>query len=105
MDLINLRLDALEGNLTDIWKSLRFLERTILDLKRGLELMATQTIDSSTEKSLLVYQVAGLAEGARELEERVQKLEEQVSRLFGLLRVIGIVLLVFASVYIAQIVF
>ena len=104
MDLTDLRIDTLEGNLSDIWDSLRFLERSVISLMRGIELMSIHEAEKPIKRSLLEYQVATLAEGQKELEERVERLEEQVSRIFTLLRVVGIILLVFASVYVAQIV-
>jgi hypothetical protein len=90
-----------------IWQRLESIEQTILDLKRGLELMAMETVERSTDKALLEYQVAGLSEALHDLRsevdrqsDRVEALEKHNSLVRWVARQAGTILLVALASYV-----
>lgn len=85
-----------------IWQRLDEIHATILDLKRGLEIMAAQTMVRQSELETLKYQVAAMAEGMGEIERRVEKLEVHNSSVNWIVRQLGTVALVIGAAYIAS---
>ena len=60
-----------------IWQRLDNIERLLADLRKGIELMAQQTVVRQSEFEQLKYQVASFAEGMNDLESRVVLLEKR----------------------------
>jgi hypothetical protein len=90
-----------------IWQRLDSIEDSILNLKRGLELMAIETIERATDKALLEYQVAGLSEAVHDLRgevdrqgARLEALEKHNSLVRWIVRQAGTILLVVLISYI-----
>lgn len=88
-----------------VWQRLDQIELTLLDLKRGLEIMAEQTIIRQSEFDQIKYQIAGLAEAQTELEKRVEILEKHSSTQSWVLRQLGTILLVISAAYVASTLF
>jgi|SRR5688572_15371240 len=86
-----------------VWQRLDIIELAILDLKRAIELMATQTMVKQNELEQIKYQVASLAEGQVELEKRIEKLESKSTLISWGFRQLATVLLVIVAAYIASI--
>jgi hypothetical protein len=85
-----------------IWQRLDDIHATVSDLKRGLELMASQTMVRQSELESIKYQVASLAEGQVELEKRIEKLENKSSLISWILRQTATVLMVIVAAYLAS---
>lgn len=85
-----------------VWQRLDLIELAILDLKRGIELMAQQVTVRQSELEGIKYQVATLAESQVELEKRVEILEKHSSTQSWILRQLGTVLLVVLAAYFAS---
>lgn len=85
-----------------VWQRLDLIELAILDLKRGIELMAQQVTVRQSELEGIKYQVATLAESQVELERRVEILEKHSSTQSWILRQLGTVLLVVLAAYFAS---
>jgi len=84
-----------------IWQRLDRIELLLADLRRGIELMAQQTVVRQSEFEQIKYQVASFAEGMRELENRVIALERHNSSVRLWTRVIGQVLLATLAAFLA----
>jgi len=84
-----------------IWQRLDHIELVLVDLRRGVELMAQQTVVRQSEFEQLKYQVAAFSEGMNELESRVTKLEKHNSTISWVSRQVGTVLLVVLAAYLA----
>jgi len=84
-----------------IWERLDHIELVLVDLRRGIELMAQQTVVRQSEFEQIKYQVASFAEGMRELENRVIALERHNSSVRLWTRVVGQVLLATLAAFLA----
>jgi hypothetical protein len=76
-----------------IWQRLDNIERLLADLRKGIELMAQQTVVRQSEFEQLKYQVASFSEAMNELEQRVISLEKHNSVVRLWTRIIAQVLL------------
>jgi chromosome segregation ATPase len=86
-----------------IWERLDKIEQSILELKRGIEIVAQQTVVRQSELESIKYQVAALAEGQVELENRIEKLEKNSTLISWGFRQLATILLVIVAAYIASI--
>jgi len=84
-----------------IWQRLDRIELLLADLRRGVELMAQQTVVRQSEFEQIKYQVASFAEGMRELENRVIALERHNSLVRLWTRSIAQVLLAALAAFLA----
>jgi len=85
-----------------IWQRLDHIELVLTDLRRGIELMAQQTVVRQSELEQIKYQVASIAEGQTELENRLTALEKHNSIERWVWRQIGTILLVALAAFLAS---
>jgi len=85
-----------------IWQRLDNIERHLADLRKGVELMAQQTVVRHSEFEQLKYQVASFAEGMTELENRVKTLEKRNSTEQWVLRQLWLIGLVMLAAFLAS---
>lgn len=83
-----------------IWQRLDNIERHLADLRRGVELMAQQTVVRQSEFEQIKYQVASFIESLDDLEGRVVALEKRNNLEQWVLRQVWLILLVVLAAYI-----
>lgn len=83
-----------------IWQRLDNIERHLADLRRGVELMAQQTVVRQSEFEQIKYQVASFIESLDDLEGRVVALEKRNNLEQWVLRQVWLILLVILAAYI-----
>lgn len=85
-----------------IWQRLDNIERLLADLRKGIELMAQQTVVRQSEFEQIKYQVSSFAEALNELEARVIALEKRNNLEQWVLRQVWLILLVILAGYIVS---
>lgn len=85
-----------------IWQRLDHIERLLADLRKGIELMAQQTVVRQSEFEQIKYQVSSFLESLGELEARVTALEKRNNLEQWVLRQVWLVLLVILAAYIVS---
>jgi len=85
-----------------IWQRLDNIERLLADLRRGIELMAQQTVVRHSEFEQLKYQVASFAEALNEIEDRVLALERHNSMVRWITRLAAQILLASLAGFLAS---
>lgn len=85
-----------------IWQRLDNIERLLADLRKGIELMAQQTVVRQSEFEQIKYQVSSFAEALNELEDRVIALEKRNNLEQWVLRQVWLILLVILAGYIVS---
>lgn len=85
-----------------IWQRLDNIERLLADLRKGIELMAQQTVVRQSEFEQIKYQVSSFAEALSELEDRIVSLEKRNNLEQWVLRQVWLILLVILAGYIVS---
>lgn len=85
-----------------IWQRLDNIERLLADLRKGIELMAQQTVVRQSEFEQIKYQVSSFLESLGELENRVSALEKRNNLEQWVLRQVWLILLVILAAYIVS---
>lgn len=85
-----------------IWQRLDNIERLLADLRKGVELMAQQTVVRQSEFEQIKYQVASFAEALNDLETRVIILEKRNSTEQWVLRQLWLIGLVMLAAFLAS---